>query len=122
MTKSETIPLKIYDVVGGPTWVSTDDGQKVYDKILAAFRANRGVELSFANRGNLITAFLNAAIAQLYNGDFTEDFLREHLSYVDITGEDSAMVDRVIKNAKQYFANRAAFDAAWKDEIGDDEE
>lgn len=118
----ERIPLKIYDVVGGPIWVSTDDGQKVYEKIVAAFKADRAIELSFGNRENLITAFLNAAIGQLYNGDFSEDFLREHLAYVDITEEDRAMVERAISNAKRYFANRPAFDAAWKEEVGNDEE
>ena len=119
---SERIPLKIYDVVGGPIWVSTEDGQKVYEKIVAAFKAERAVELSFANRQNLITAFLNAAIGQLYNGDYTDAFLDENLSYAEISDDDRAMLKRAIENAKRYFANRPAFDAAWSEEVGNDEE
>lgn len=118
----DKIQLKIYDIVGGPIWVSTEDGQKVYEKIVAAFKAGRAVELSFANRGNLITAFLNAAIGQLYNGDYKEEFLRANLTETEITEEDRAMVDRAIDNAKRYFANRPRYDAAWKKEVGDDEE
>jgi len=114
--------LKIYEIVGGPVWVSTEDGQKVYEKIVAAFKAGRTVELSFANRGNLITAFLNAAIGQLYNGQFTEDFLRDNLTVVEISKEDRERLDRVIPNARRYFANRQKFDAAWRQEVGDDEE
>lgn len=118
----DKIPLKIYDVVGGPVWVSTDDGQKVYDKIVAAFKAERAVELSFANREILITAFLNAAVGQLYNGDFAEDYLRENLSAVDIGDDDREMLRRAVENAKRYFANREGYDQAWKEVVGDDEE
>lgn len=118
---AEKITLKLYDLVGRPIWVSSEDGQKVYEKIVAALRAGRSVELSFANREIMITPFLNAAVGQLYNGDFSEEFLRENLSAVDISGEDSEMLARVIKNAKSYFANREATDRAWKEEVGDDE-
>ena len=118
----DKIPLKIYDIVGGPVWVSTDDGQKVYDKIVAAFKAERAVELSFANRQILITAFLNAAVGQLYNGDFPEDFLRENLSAVDISDDDVVMLKRAVENAKRYFANRETYDQTWKEVVGDEEE
>lgn len=118
---AEKITLKIYDVVGGPIWVSTEDGQKVHDKIVAAFKAGRAVELSFANADNLITAFLNAALGQLY-GEYPEEFLREHLSEIEISEEDRAMLKRAIENAKRYFANREAYDRTWKEVVDDDEE
>lgn len=118
----EKINLRIFDVVGSPVWVSTEDGQKVYEKIKAAFGAGRAVVLSFANRGNLITVFLNAAIGQLYNGDYSEKFLGENLSYAEISDDDRTMVGRAIGNAKRYFAHRPQFDAAWKEEVGNDEE
>ena len=121
-TMQNKVVLKIYEIVGSPVWVSTEDGQKVYEKLVAAFKAGRAVELSFANRDNLITAFLNAAIGQLYNGDFTEEFLKDNLSAVDISNEDQKKMDLTISNAKRYFANRSQFDAAWKEEMGDDEE
>jgi hypothetical protein len=118
----ERTVLKIYDVVGGPIWVSTEDGQNVYEKIVSAFKAGRAVELSFANRENLITAFLNSAIGQLYNGDYADEFLSKNLSFSEISEDDRAMLKRAIDNAKRYFANRPVFDAAWKAEVGDEEE
>lgn len=118
----DKVLLKIYEIVGGPVWVSTEDGQTLYEKIVAAFKAGRAVELSFANRENLITAFLNAAIGQLYDGTFTEEFLRDNLSVVDISAEDRERLDLTISNAKRYFANRSQYDAAWQQEVGDDEE
>lgn len=118
----DSVTLKIFDIVGGPVWVSTEDGQKIFDKITAAFKANRSVTLSFANRENLITAFLNAAIGQLYGGDYEESFLKEHLTFSDITDDDRAMLERAIENAKRYFANRQAFDRAWEEVVDEDEE
>ena len=118
---TERITLKIFDIVGGPVWVSTDDGQKVFDKITAAFKAGRSVDLSFANRENLITAFLNAAIGQLYSGEYEEAFLNDHLAFSDITDDDRAMLERAIENAKRYFANRPAYDHAWEEVVDEDE-
>ena len=114
--------LKIYEIVGSPVWVSSEDGQKVYEKIVAAFKAGRAVELSFANRKNLIPAFLNAAIGQLYNGNYSEEFLRDNLTFVDISLEDRYRLAHAISNAKRYFANRPQYDAAWQQEVGDEEE
>lgn len=119
---ADRITLKIFDIVGGPVWVSTEDGQKVFDKITAAFKAGRAVDLSFANQGNLITAFLNAAIGQLYSGEYEEAFLKQHLAFCDISGDDRAMLERAIDNAKRYFANRPAYDQAWKEVVDEDEE
>lgn len=119
---TEKIVLRIYDIVGGPIWVSTDDGQKVFDKIVAAFRAGRSVELSLANHQNMISAFLNAAIGQLYGGDYEEPFLQENLTFIDADEEDRIMIQRTIDNAKRYFANRPSYDQAWRSLVDDDEE
>jgi ligand-binding sensor domain-containing protein len=119
---ADRVTLKIFDIAGGPVWVSTEDGQKVFDKITAAFNASRSVDLSFANRENLITAFLNAAIGQLYSGEYDETFLKEHLAFSDITDDDRVMLERAIENAKRYFANRQAYDRAWEEVIDEDEE
>ncbi|MDS4057612.1 MAG: STAS-like domain-containing protein [Candidatus Contendobacter sp.] len=111
---ADRIILKIFDIVGGPIWVSTDDGQKVFDRITDALKANYSVDLSFANRENLITAFLNAAIGQLYSGEYEEAFLKEHLVFSDISDDDRAMLERAIENAKRYFSNRQAYDQTWE--------
>lgn len=119
---AEIIKLKIFDIVGGPIWVSTEDGQKVFDKITVAFKAGRSVDLSFVNQKNLITAFLNAAIGQLYNGEFDESFLQENISYSDISDDDLANLNRAVENAKRYFSNQQGYDNAWKEVVDEDEE
>lgn len=116
----DTISVSVYDIVGGPLCVSADDGQKVYEKIVPLLQAGNMVVLSFAKVETLISAFLNAAVGQLY-GKFTEDQIRERLSVQDMDQEDMSLLKRVVDNAKVYFKSPKEFDQAWKEEVGDEE-
>lgn len=119
---SDRFTISIIDIVGDPIWVATEDGQKIYDRIVQVFSAHkRPVELSFKHHTVMITAFLNAAIGQLYNSDYSEEFLKENLHYADVTPEDEELIRRTIDNAKRYFANREAYDKAWDDVVEDKE-
>jgi len=115
------ITVRVFDIVGSSLAVSADDGQTVHDKFAPLLREGRHVVLSFDGIRTLISAFLNAAVGQLY-GEFSEERIRELLSVTDMAQEDLALLKRVVDNAKRYFANRPAFDEAWKEEIGDEEE
>lgn len=118
----EALKVRIADVTGSPIWVSTTDGQRVYDAISIPLREGRIVKLSFAEKEMMITAFLNAAIGQLYNGQIAEDVIRQNLQFVDLDADDQSMVERTIANAKRYFANPPAFDQAWTEEVGHDDD
>lgn len=118
---SNPIPVRVFDIVGGPLCVSAEDGQRVYDKIEPLLREGQKVNLSFGQVETLISVFLNAAIGQLY-GNFSEDRIRELLSVVDLEEEDRVILKRVVENAKAYFKAPKKFDQAWKEEIGDEEE
>jgi hypothetical protein len=118
---NEPITAKVTAIVGGGLCVSSEDGQKVHDKIVPLLREGRPVALSFEGVDTLISAFLNAAIGQLY-GEFSEEQIRQLLSVKDMTPEDLGILKRVVENAKRYFANKPAFDAAWKEVVGNDEE
>ena len=112
--------VRIFDIVGGALCVSADDGQRVHDKIVPLLRDGTPVVLSFEQVETLISAFLNAAIGQLY-GEFPEDRIRELVSVRDMDEEDQAVLKRVVDNAKTYFKAPKEFDQAWKEEVGDEE-
>ena len=116
----EEIGVRVYDIVGGPLCVSADDGQKVYEKIAPLIRQGHMVVLSFDQVDTMISAFLNAAVGQLY-GEFSEDQVREQLSVRDMDQEDLTLLKRVVDNAKVYFKSPKEFDQAWKEEVGDEE-
>ena len=104
----ETIRISIYEVVGGPLCVASDDGQKVYERLNIAFETDRNVVLSFLNVTTLTSAFLNAAIGQLY-GQFSEEKIRSLLKVEDAEQDDLALLKRVVENAKQYFRDPERF-------------
>ena len=112
--------VRIFDIVGGPLCVSADDGQRVHDKIVPLLHDGKKVVLSFEQVETLISAFLNAAIGQLY-GEFPEERIRDLVSVRDMDEEDEAVLKRVVDNAKTYFKAPKEFDQAWQEEVGDEE-
>ncbi len=114
-----TIKISIFEVVGSPLCVASDDGQKVHERLAAAIREGRRVTISFHNISTLTSAFLNAAIGQLY-GAFSEDQIRALLKVEDMQPEDLALLKRVVETAKKYFKDPQKFDQAVRDELGDE--
>jgi hypothetical protein len=104
---SDTVSIRIFDVLGGPLAVSSDDGQVLHDSIAPMLRAGQGVELGFGGMEIMTPTFLNAAVGQLY-GEFEHEEIRALLSVRDAGPDDIGLLKRVVENAKHYFANRAA--------------
>lgn len=105
----DRLEIRIYEVVGSELCVASEDGQKVFERIAAALRQGRKVQLSFQNVESLTSAFLNAAIGQLYH-DFDENEIREKLlppTHLDQDGMN--LLKRVIDTAKEYFKDPEKF-------------
>lgn len=114
---SQTITLSVFEIVGSPLCVASDDGQKVYERIAAALKEGRSVVVSFLNVTSLTSAFLNAAIGQLYNS-FKEDQIRAKLKVQDMQPDDLALLKRVVDTAKAYFKDPKRFKEATKEMLG----
>jgi len=112
------IKINIINIVGSPYCVEADDGQKIYNLIVKSFNDNKKVVLSFLNVELLTTAFLNTAIGQLYK-DFSEDFIREHLSIVEISQSGLVSLKRVVETAKLYYKDPTSIEQSIKDILGE---
>ena len=112
------LTLSVFEVVGTPLCVASDDGQRVHDRIAAALKEGSNVTVSFLNVSSLTSAFLNAAIGQLY-GSFTENGIRSKLKVKDIEPDDLALLKRVVETAKQYFKDPKRFNKAVQEAIED---
>ncbi len=112
------LTLSVFEVVGTPLCVASDDGQRVHDRIEAALKKGSNVTVSFLNVSSLTSAFLNAAIGQLY-GSFTENEIRSKLKVKDIEPDDLALLKRVVETAKQYFKDPKRFNKAVQEAIED---
>ena len=92
---SENIHISLFEVVGSPFCVSTDAGQKIYNLLDTALKADQDVSLSFDNVTALTAAFLSTAVGQLY-GAFDEEKIQTLLKVEDAEPRDLALLDRVI--------------------------
>lgn len=104
MFTEELTMITVIEITGTDCCVAACDGQKVHDKIAAAFCENRRVEVSFAGTSDLTPAFLNSAVGQLY-GSFPIELIESSLFFIDIPEEDEVILKRVIGRAKTYFEN-----------------
>ena len=98
------VEINVYTVAGSEFCVSSTDGQKVFRLIKTALERGRPATISFANVESLTSAFLNAAVGQLY-GHFDEGQLRESLAVRDLAPADQLLLKRVVEAAKRYFAD-----------------
>ena len=116
---SESIKVSVFGIVGTPLCVASSDGEEVYERLNAAFEANRKVTLSFHNVTALTSAFLNAAIGQLY-GTFSEDKIQSLLEMANMEKDDEDLLERVVENAKQYFKDPERFNQAIRETLNDE--
>ena len=116
---SEDIRISMFEIVGGSLCVASSDGQKVYDRLTAALKADQYVALSFHKVTTLTSAFLNAAIGQLY-GAFSEEQIRSRLKVEDIEQDDLALLKRVVDNAKLYFKDPQRFEQVIRETVEDE--
>lgn len=116
---STDLTISVFEIVGSPLCVASGDGQKVFDRLAAALKEGRSVMLSFHNVTTLTSAFLNAAIGQLY-GAFSEEQIRSLLKVRDMQADDLALLKRVVETAKQYFKDPQKFEQAVEEILWDD--
>lgn len=116
---STPIRIKVTDVVGSPLCVSSEDGGAVFEKLDAALKTDRPVELDFSGIEMVISAFLNAAIGRLVEHR-TIAAIKERVTFTHIEADDLELIDRVLENAVRYYEAPDRFRKSL--EGGDDEE
>ena len=114
----KNITISIFEAVGSPLCVASGDGQKVYDRLSVVLKENRSVALSFHNVTTLTSAFLNAAVGQLY-GEFSEEKIRSLLRVEEMEPDDLILLKRVVDTAKQYFKDPRKFEQAVRESMED---
>ncbi len=112
------ININIKNIVGDSFCIEADDGQKVYDLIVKVFKEEKKLVLSFLNIELLTTAFLNTAIGQLYR-DFSEEFIKNHLTIEQITQSGLVSLKRVVETAKLYYKDPNLMEQSIKDVLGE---
>ena len=108
------------EIVGCRFCVSSEDGQRLYSAIKNAMHTERMVLVSFKNAAEISSAFLDAAIGQLYNGEFSEKELKEKLILQDLSEEDLFILKRVILRSKYFCLDPQRADVAMCELLGEE--
>lgn len=106
--------INIFNVINSPFCIAPEDGRKVYNLIVAAFKEDRKVQLSFLNISMVITSFLNEAIGVLYK-DFDPEKI-DQIEYINVSDDlkeaFDASLDKVKSGAPIYYMHQAELDDA----------
>ncbi|GAB5540085.1 MAG: STAS-like domain-containing protein [Salibacteraceae bacterium] len=114
--RMKTVKISLSSIVGGGICVAASDGQKVHRAIYDVIQRGDRAEISFFGITRMTTAFLNAAVGQLY-GEFDEGLIKARLATpVDYEEWHLSRLKLVVDRAKIYFADRAAVEEIF-DEI-----
>ncbi|MCM3164545.1 STAS-like domain-containing protein [Metabacillus litoralis] len=89
----------IKNIIGTNFAVSPENGDKVYENIKSRLINDLDTVVSFEGLEQITTAFLNNAIAKLYN-DFNPEKLNQFLKITDLDTYDLYLLKKVIERAK----------------------
>ncbi|MBC6475592.1 MAG: STAS-like domain-containing protein [Hormoscilla sp. GM102CHS1] len=118
-TKTENaVEIVVTEEIGDTICIASEDGQKVYDRIAAAFQVGKKVIVSFKDAEDITTAFLAEAIAQLYHV-FPEEQVESSLRVVDMEEIDAIDLEDAIYWTKEYIKDPERYIAAAKEAFGD---
>lgn len=109
--------IRIFDIVGSGHCTASEDGQKIFQTIKKNVKEGKRIILSFENVEDLTSAFLNAAVGQLYS-EFSEQQIKECLSVIDTKQEDLVLLKRVVERAKEFFKNPERYKNITKEMLG----
>ena len=103
--------LIIKEIIKGDIAVSTSDGDIVYNLINDNLKNHQTITVDFSGISIMTTAFLNAAIGQLYsNPIYSDEFLNKYLNLKNVEKEDRILFSEVVKRAKEYFKDKDRFE------------
>lgn len=100
--------IKVASVIGSSAAFTPSSGEKVYNEIISCLKQNNTTAIDFQDVELITTAFLNAAIGQLYK-DYTSEFLNKRLQIVNLSADDAVRFKMVVETAKEYFKNPERF-------------
>jgi hypothetical protein len=87
----------------GENAVTLDDGEKIYQLIVPALKAQEKNELDFTGVKVFASPFFNSAIGRLLK-DFSGEILNHFLSFNNLNPVGAEVLKRVIENSKQFYS------------------
>ncbi len=114
----KSLTIKLNDLISCQKGITPDEGQPVYDKLIASLQEGQKIVLDFKGVEILTTAFLNVAIGNLYK-DYNSERLRELLSFENLDDATARRIKKVTDNAKEFYKNQEGFSQMVKEVLNE---
>jgi len=95
--------IRVADVVGA-NCVTLDDGDRIREAVRAGLSECDVVTLDFDRVQVIASPFFNAAIGRLLK-DMPEGELRAHVEFTGLSDAGQHILERVIQNSAEYYAD-----------------
>lgn len=115
------IRVNIFELISSHAAVSTDDGDKLYERINKILQSKNKAVLDFNNIELITSTFLNSSIGKLY-GYYESSFIKDHLSIENLSDDDILLLKKVIDRAKEYFFEKEKVEKGIRETFKDDED
>lgn len=112
--------IELVKTIQSPFCVSNADGVMIHSLIADSLARGEEVELSFEGVTRLTTAFLNAAIGQLYD-EYDEQRIQSAVRMVETSDSHKAKIKATIDNAKSFFLDPMRRRQITRDALREDE-
>lgn len=106
--KEQIVILKVSDYTNLNIAVSSDEGDKINMYIRKMLDRYEKVTIDFSDIIIMTSAFLNAAIGQLYK-DYTSEELASRIKLLNVSDDDLPLFKKVTNRAKDYFKDKKKF-------------
>lgn len=113
--------IELAKAIHSPFCVSNADGVMINGLIAESLARGEVVELSFNGVTRLTTAFLNAAIGQLYD-EYDEKRITADVHMVDTNEGHRAKIKATVDNAKRFFLDPSRRRQTTREVMGEDDE
>lgn len=115
---AEPVFISVREIVGGHRCITTDDGDRVRQRIAPPLREGRPIVLSFAGVEMVIAAFLSSAIGRLY-GEFPEAQVDSLVVVQDLPEGTQPILESSRRWAKAYYRDPVAYERAIQEALDD---
>lgn len=104
----EVKTINVSKLIGSPSALTVEQGDQLYNEIIIWIKTGKKVEIDFSEIESIITPFLNASIGRLYE-NFTSEQLQERMSIINQPTGTNHKFNMVIRNAKQFYADKSRY-------------
>ena len=108
--------INVLETIEGPLALTQEEGDLVYQKIVAAFEKKTQVVVDFDEVESINSPFLNTCIGQLY-GKYNSSEIKEYLELSNFLKNKNATLNVVISNAKRFYADPKGYKQVAKEVI-----